>query len=186
VEKENTIGYDCFSLIETQSKRRALASCAPSRSHTLPLRNGVAAELCVRPRIIRMKIAITFLLAVTLPVLACVDLEGAECKGNKRVVGQCFSFHGRLACYNGNPTARIWRIGTHRILGIHDDENPIVPTNISRFVNFDNQIYADFLVCPFDEEKSGRMQIVCVESATNVVIEHYDETTKSKSTYHLR
>jgi len=37
-------------LNETPSKRRALASCAPSRSHTLPLRNGVAAELCVGRR----------------------------------------------------------------------------------------------------------------------------------------
>jgi len=32
---------------ETLGKRRALASCAPSRSRSLPLRNGVAAELGV-------------------------------------------------------------------------------------------------------------------------------------------
>jgi hypothetical protein len=31
----------------------------------------------------------------------------------------CYWTHGRLGVYNGNPSFRVWRIGTTRIVGIH-------------------------------------------------------------------
>src|SRR5438045_754398 len=52
---------------------------------------------------------------------------------------QCYWMHGRLSVYNGNPTFRIWQIGTHHILGVfngsshypaltfEDTENPEFP-----------------------------------------------------------
>ena len=51
----------------------------------------------------------------------------------------CYWTHGRLSVYNGNPTLRLWKIGTHRMLGVYngpshfpphtmgDNENPDLP-----------------------------------------------------------
>jgi len=33
----------------------------------------------------------------------------------------------------------------------------------------DHEIYADFEVCPLSQEKPGAMQVVCIESAKNLV-----------------
>jgi hypothetical protein len=33
----------------------------------------------------------------------------------------------------------------------------------------DQVVFADFVVCPLTKEKPGEMQMVCVESATNLV-----------------
>src|SRR5439155_26631041 len=71
------------------------------------------------------------LLAVFSVVAALPGAAAARpCKTDPRVVGDCFRVHGRLAYYNGNPSFRIWRIGTDRILGVQDDEAPIVPDNV--------------------------------------------------------
>ncbi len=42
------------------------------------------------------------------------------CKEHPALVGPCFTVHGRLATWNGNPTFRISRLGTNRILGVSD------------------------------------------------------------------
>lgn len=47
------------------------------------------------------------------------------CKSDPDVFGACFVVHGRLTGpYNGDPTFRIWRIGTHRMLGVYDSFVP--------------------------------------------------------------
>ena len=91
------------------------------------------------------------------------------CKGNPALAGKCFVVHGRLRAYNGNPTFRIWRIGSSRLLGVtgaHPGKEPILPDGLA--CGFDCDVFADFEVCPFSEEKAGVMQRVCVESAANV------------------
>src|SRR5260370_7960810 len=53
----------------------------------------------------------------------------------------CYWTHGRLTVYNGNPSFRIWRIGTTKILGVlsgpssrrrdpEDGEHPEFPPNL--------------------------------------------------------
>ena len=75
---------------------------------------------------------------------------------------------------------RIWKIGSHRLLGVYsgpfvdrkslDNENPEFPLNVKeKFRPFKNRIFAEFEVCPLEPEKPGAMQAVCVESAKNVV-----------------
>lgn len=91
------------------------------------------------------------------------------CKANPDLAGKCFVAHGRLRAYNGNPTFRIWRIASSRLLGVtgvHPGEEPILPAGLA--CGFDCDVFADFEVCPFTKEKAGVMQRVCVESATNV------------------
>jgi hypothetical protein len=39
----------------------------------------------------------------------------------------CYWTHGRLAVYDGNPSWRLWKIGTKRILGIHSGPHPTDP-----------------------------------------------------------
>lgn len=91
------------------------------------------------------------------------------CKNNPQLAGACFSVHGRLSTYNGNPSLRIWPIATHRLLGVLKDEELLsIPENIRNLTGFDKDIYGDFLVCPFTKTKPGYMQFVCVEVASNI------------------
>jgi hypothetical protein len=107
-----------------------------------------------------------------------IAFEGAidmkvGCKNNPQVVGACYSVRGRLSAYNGTPSLRIWPIGTHRLLGVLKDEEPLsVPNNIRDLVGFDRAVYADFLVCPLTKSTPGQMQDVCVEAASNVHVQN--------------
>jgi hypothetical protein len=93
-------------------------------------------------------------------------------------VGEAFRVHGRLSVYNGNPSCRIWIVGTNRILGIREiEEKALIPPGLLRILKEDindRLIYADFVVSPLTEYKEGVMQIVRVESAENVVITNRD------------
>src|SRR5262245_26504221 len=110
--------------------------------------------------------------------LACSPLIVAAnraCSENPEIVGSCFDVHGRLSFWNGTPSARIWRVGTSRMLGIHRDELPVELA--SRISSFDTEAWGDFRVCPFTKERPGHMQMVCIESWCNVA---FRERTKGK------
>jgi len=113
----------------------------------------------------------------------------------------CYWTHGRLSIYNGNPSFRIWKTGTHRLLGVFngpshfpphitsfDDDvfNPELAAELYRAYEADNRrlkrdtgvswavpppVFADFEVCPLEPEKKNEMQAVCIESAKNIFIE---------------
>jgi len=107
----------------------------------------------------------------------------------------CYWTHGRLRVYNGNPSGRIWQVGTRLLLGVFngpshfpprtiaDDESPELPMNLERAYETDYRnwkrskadtdyefptIFADFEVCVLDPGKQGEMRAVCVESAKNI------------------
>jgi hypothetical protein len=110
------------------------------------------------------------------------DCADQTCAANPHLVGACFAFHGSLRPYNGNPTYRIWRVGTKRLLGVLCDENPIVPANLKSILSeglnasWSRDFIGDYEVCPFTVEKPGWMQFVCVEKVTNLVV--YDRELK--------
>jgi len=110
----------------------------------------------------------------------------------------CYRTYGRLEVANGNPTLRIWRIGTHRVLAVYsgpshypprtiaDDENPELPQELYRAYKANNRAqmkatgmmwalppyaYADFEVCPLVPEHKGWMQPICIECAKNIYVE---------------
>ena len=88
------------------------------------------------------------------------------CEARTELVAPCFEVLGRLSYWNGTPSARIWRVGTHRMLGIHHDE---LPEQLrSRVPGFEDELWADFKVCPFTPLKAGHMQFVCIASWRNV------------------
>ncbi|MFH1704233.1 MAG: hypothetical protein ABIB41_12570 [Nitrospirota bacterium] len=124
-----------------------------------------------------MKLRILFLLlmiccSVQIGVAGEI-LPEKGCKDNSEVVDKCFTIHGRISIYNGTPSVRIWHIGTKRLYGVLPSENEIMPEDVKKYLTFGTSIYGDFLVCPFTKTRSGQMQYVCIESATNLVCEQY-------------
>ena len=106
----------------------------------------------------------------------------------------CYWTRGRLSFYQGNPSYRIWKVGTKRILGIYsgpnsqgidplDGEHPEFPANLSRAFRAEYErnvalkidtpyligdVFAKFEVCPLEPDKPGYMQASCIESAKNI------------------
>ena len=93
------------------------------------------------------------------------------------MIGACYVVHGRATFGPGTPALRIWPIGTHRMLGVtagpiaDDADNPIAPENMLIDPKVQG-VFGDFEVCPFTPEQKGHMQMVCVESAKNLVVMH--------------
>ena len=110
---------------------------------------------------------LALMVLATLFATAETSATSPRCKGNPAITGACFSVRGRLSSWNGNPTFRIWPTGTKRMLGVREEFD--LPPELDRYVGyFDDVVYADFLVCPLTAEKPHVMQMVCVESATNI------------------
>ncbi|MFH0796018.1 MAG: hypothetical protein V2A65_03060 [Candidatus Omnitrophota bacterium] len=113
-----------------------------------------------------MRILLTCLfLFVTLTVAD----DTCTCGGEYQVIGPPFKVHGRLSMWNGNPSMRIWIIGTKRMLGIR--EGTQLPENLEKLlIGFDTEVYGDFTVCHLAPYAEGDMQIVCVQAASNLIV----------------
>ena len=101
--------------------------------------------------------------------------EPKSCREHPQLIGKCFNVHGRLSVYNGAPAVRLWRIGTRRVMGISEQRFSLpeyrnLPEDLMKQLNEENEIFGDFLVCPFTPVKPREMQLVCIESAKDVVV----------------
>jgi hypothetical protein len=125
-------------------------------------------------------------LAGLLAVIGIARAASNPCRTNPQLVGRCFVVHGRLFVANGNPTFRIWRVGTKRILGVNqsthaaEDDPRDFPPEIRRFIPdkvWDiGDLYGDYTVCPFTQERPGWMQYVCIASATHLALAPINRT----------
>jgi hypothetical protein len=117
-----------------------------------------------------VRVAIGLLLF--LPNLALA--ANAVCKSRLPIVGPCFSVHGRMHAYNGNPTFRIWLAASHRLLGVEDNNgDPGMPNALSRAFGgdgFTNMVTADYRVCPVSKQRAGAMQFVCVIGVSHITV----------------
>ena len=142
--------------------------------------------LCVSVRAVRYTL-------ISALALCAVAAQALPQQSEKRTIpcktpenaSTCYWTHGRLGVYNGNPTFRVWRIGTTAIVGIHsgpdaqrgdpeDGEHPEFPPNVEKLVEGmvqGHRIFADFEICPFAPERKGEMQFGCIESSKNIVVE---------------
>jgi len=101
-----------------------------------------------------------------------------------------FTIHGRLSFYNGTPSARIWIVGSTRMLGVLPDEDLDalgLPPRISRLLGdesgiFAKQIYADFHVQPMAPDKKGHMRPVKMLGAKNIVVTQGDKVILNEKT----
>jgi hypothetical protein len=86
--------------------------------------------------------------------------------------GDCHWVHGRFVVANGSMVQRIWIIGTHRLVAMHDDEQAI-PTAILAYEEglFSNHIndflFADFRICALEDSRPGWMRFVRVTDVRN-------------------
>ena len=98
-----------------------------------------------------------------------------SCRQHPQVASQCFTIRGRMNYWNGNPSVRIWRVGTKRILGVSEGRFKIegyvnLPTAIEAKLSWDSDLLGDFVVCPFTRDEPGVMRLVCVDSAKNLSV----------------
>jgi hypothetical protein len=47
-----------------------------------------------------------------------------------------------------------------------------MPEPLAGKMGWDVEAWGDFFVCPFTDDKSGLMRMVCIESAGNVTFKH--------------
>jgi hypothetical protein len=98
-----------------------------------------------------------------------------SCKEHPKLSGSCFKVRGRMSFSNGTPSIRIWPIGTNRMFGISEGQYYLegyenVPEELIHQISWGNAMYADFTLCPFTDDKLGKMRRVCVETAENISI----------------
>jgi hypothetical protein len=143
----------------------------------------------------------TRLIAVTL-LLLCASAP-AEQNSTKRKIAcmtprnasSCYWTHGRLTFCCGTPAVRLWKIGTHRVLGIYsgpeaydaargeiiegDNENPGLPKALSHAVSrfraksqdhLPPAVLGEFEVCPLEQERPHTMQAACIEAAKDFTL----------------
>jgi hypothetical protein len=119
----------------------------------------------------------TLVLLGLLPVSSSAwKIEDKSCREHPKLVGSCFTVHGRLSVYNGAPALRIWKVGTKRILGVSEQRFAIegyrnVPEEVRSKIDQDKALLGDYLVCPFTRSRKNEMQLVCIEKVSNLVIE---------------
>jgi micrococcal nuclease len=109
---------------------------------------------------------------LSLPAIAVAS----TCETNYSIVDECYETRGRMQAANGNPSVRIWKVGTKRVLGVRNENLENLPTKVKEQFSFGVFVFADYKVCPLTKEKPGHMQMVCVESMKNIRIEDYRET----------
>jgi hypothetical protein len=106
-------------------------------------------------------------------VALCLFATSAALAG----AGGCRNVHGRLTLANGNPSVRIWVIGTQRVLGVvqRDESFGDLPSNIRRLwaahgddAMWSSYLYGDFTVCPVTRSEPGRMQLVRLTGGTHL------------------
>jgi hypothetical protein len=129
----------------------------------------------------RLTILAVFLSA---QALATENYRKQPCK-TPALAPSCVQMHGRLRQGSGNPSMRLWQIGTTHIYGIytnkygfdHDDtiadnEGPTPPANIDKLRYPEGglrEIYGDFEVCPLEPPIEGHMQAACIANASHVI-----------------
>lgn len=105
--------------------------------------------------------------------------EPYACAYRPDIVSRCFELRGRFSFWNGAPSARIWPVGTKRLIGVHFDLlPPALEAEMTRLEprrSFNTEVWADFTLCPFTRYRKGRMQFVCIEAWRNTAFRHRKE-----------
>src|SRR5512147_2051339 len=116
----------------------------------------------------RMTMARTFAMVA----LAATAAAAEPCRERGDLVGPCFRVRGRAALYNGNPSVRVWKVGTRRLFGVSESRmapgvDPL-PPDVRRALDWEHPVFADFVLCPFTRERPGVMQLVCIADAARL------------------
>jgi hypothetical protein len=96
--------------------------------------------------------------------------DTCACRGDRDVVGPCFTVHGRIRIRAGAPSVSIWVVGTRHHLGVSESHRCSLPTGLERRLTLDVSVFGDFTVCPYTREHPGKMQLVCILGARNLAV----------------
>jgi hypothetical protein len=68
----------------------------------------------------------------------------------------------------------LWRVNTKRMLGVSASYSregySSIPEELERKLNWENELWGDFLVCPFTPQRPKVMQLICIEEGKNIVV----------------
>lgn len=92
--------------------------------------------------------------------------QATGCKDVK--VEDCVEFQGRARAYMGRAETRIWKIGSNRLFAVREKTSD-ADKALSQ-VNFHQDVFGKFRVCPTSKYVKGEMQLVCVEQVSKVTI----------------
>src|SRR5215831_17601251 len=131
-------------------------------------------------------ILLLFLLLAAVPsATSRNNREPQTCRSRSDVVGKCFRVQGRLSVYNGTPSIRLSPSGSKRLLGIIDPKDTsnapgpsVLPEEIKGKLDWDKNVFGDFLVCPLTRSQPGKMQTVCIESGKNLIVREHKLTDR--------
>jgi len=115
--------------------------------------------------------AICIALVLLTTTAQAASARGGNCRDDPDLVGPCFQLHGKLFVANGTPSARILRLGTKRILGVSEFYKGYMPEALERQLTWDDIVYGDYVLCPFSHEEPGKMQQVCIQSGSGLLLE---------------
>lgn len=80
---------------------------------------------------------------------------------------------GRLSVYNGTPSIRLWKSGTKRMLGVSGSyAQPgyrSIPEDVEKHLNWETEVWGDYMVCPFTRQHPQKMQLICIELGKNLI-----------------
>jgi hypothetical protein len=135
-----------------------------------------------------LKLSVLLTLAV---LITCSAAEGSRsndapsCRTRPDVVGKCFVVYGRLSVYNGTPSIRLWPSGSKRLLGVLDPNDisnapgpTVLPGDIKGKLDWNKDMFGDFLVCPLSRKQAASMQTICIESGKRLIVREHKPTAK--------
>ena len=96
------------------------------------------------------------------------------CRIQPSLVGKCFNVRGRLSLYNGTPTIKLWRVGTKRMLGVSASYSregySSIPEALEKQLNWENELWGNYLVCPFTPQRPKEMQMIGFEDVKRLEV----------------
>ena len=120
-------------------------------------------------------------LCLTLSTAGGGRAETPSCKASPLVTQPCFTVHARLFFANGTPSARLWPVGTRRLLGVDGPEGDaeseqLLPPNVRLLATRQaagdlRPLMGTFRVGPMERSRPGWMRHVCIQSASHLVLD---------------
>jgi len=98
---------------------------------------------------------------------------GLACENSAMKVGPCQWFRGRLNVWNGAPPLlRIWKVGTHRIVGVVGPKGFEDPDDLLDSLQtygdgklVDHSLFGEFRLCPLTRRPPHHQEDVCIAKA---------------------
>lgn len=92
-----------------------------------------------------------------------IRLDHCSCTAKGIPSDSTVKFRGRLSLWNGNPSFRIWPVGTNRLLGLSG--SCLEALELGEWHPYhDKELWADFTVSAVTEQRAGVMQFVCIRA----------------------